>query len=199
MILYNSMEQGIIMLAGLPGTGKSTVGNLLKKKIKGYDLHSLFEVRQYLGHKKHRPKQDPKAFEELYRRTKSSLKNNRGVIIDNTYTMTIVRKPVYDISKSYDVPVLILECVCSEKVSKRRMKLRSKNTGLFVEPRNPKVYDKLAYRWEPLIDDLPQFSCVRINYIKYDSENRTIEKIVVWNEVTKMVHMITQLLTSERA
>ena len=57
------MANSIIMLAGLPGTGKSTIAERLEDRL-DYDLHSLLGVRRDFGHKRYRPKQNRNVFQE---------------------------------------------------------------------------------------------------------------------------------------
>ncbi len=183
------MANLIIMLAGLPGTGKSTTTKRLEDRL-GYDLHSLLGIRRDFGHKRYRPEQNPNVFEELYRRTKKSLQRGRGVILDNTYTTQEGRQLVYEISKDYGVDVFILECYCSEKEAKRRIKQRPISDGLVVEPRDPKVYGDLARRWQDIAQDLVKFRDYPISYVRYDTEKNTVEEVRVDERVKFVVNMI---------
>ncbi len=51
------MSKPLIIMAGLPGTGKSTVSETLED-ILDYDLYSLLDIKREFGHKKYRPKQN---------------------------------------------------------------------------------------------------------------------------------------------
>ena len=188
------MSNPIIMLAGLPGGGKSTVGAKLEERLKDYDLHSFLQVRRDLGHKRYRHKQNRNVFRELYRRTEESLKSGRGVILDNTYTTQGGRQPVYEIGKDYGVDVLVLECYCSEKEAKRRMRQRPASDGLVVEPRDPKAYDKLAQRWQDISTDLDIPANQHISYLRYNTKTNDVQEMHVRDAVRPLVDSIRQII-----
>ncbi len=188
-----NMTNSIIMLAGLPGTGKSTIASKLED-ILDYDMHSVFSVRRDLGHKRYNPSKSPLVYIELYRRVLYSLDNKKGVILDAVFAFQQGRKIVYDIALLYAIDVLIIECLCSEKEAKKRIISRPKNDGLFVEPRNPKTYDKIAKLWENLNDDISQFSNYPLSYIRYDTEKNLIERIKVNRKIKPIVDQIASTL-----
>ena len=168
------MSKSFIVMAGLPGTGKSTVSKKLEE-ILDYDLYSLLQLRREFGHKRYRPKQNHYVLTEMYRRAEESLDNNRGVILDSTYSTRNGRRFAYEIAWSHHVPLIVLECYCSEKASKQRMKQRPKNDGLVVEPKNPKAYDGLVQRKEAIIGDFNFFPSTDLNYLRFNSETNLVE------------------------
>src|SRR3989338_6055198 len=188
------MPNPIIMLAGLPSTGKSTVGVKLEERLKDYDLHSFLQVRRDLGHKRYRPKQNRNVFRELYRRTEESLKSGRGVILDNNYPSQPVRQRVYGIAANYGVEVLILGCYCSEQEAKRRMRDRPTSDGLVVEPRNTRVYDRLSAKWQDINNDLRLFPSAPISYVRYNSEANQFQEVQVRDSVRPLVDSIRQII-----
>ena len=190
------MSNPIIMLAGLPGTGKSTVGIKLEEKLNDYDLHSFLAVRRDLGHKRYRPRQNARVFRELYRRTEESLMSRRGVILDNTYTTQAARQRVYNIGANYGVEVLILECYCSEQEAKKRMRSRPVNDGLVVEPRNPHVYDKLSAKWQDIDVDLGIPTKQHVSYLKYNTETNDFQEIRVNPHVRLLAEKVKDAIKS---
>ena len=188
------MSHQIIMVAGLPGTGKSDVCEKLEERLTGYDLYSLLGVRRDLGHKRYRPSQREVVFHVFYSRTRWSLQNRRGVILDNPYASRSQRKLAYDISSDYGVDVLIIECYCSEKLAKKRMRSRLKKGDLISEPRNPKPYYKLAKRWQDIKKDLQEFPRVPLSYIRYNTENNSLEEVRVSPSMQQLVGNIKQIL-----
>ena len=186
------MTNSIIMLAGLPGTGKSTIASKLEDML-GYDVHSASSVRRDLGHKRYSISKSPLVYIELYKRVLHSLDNNKGVILDSVFASRQGRKIIYDIALLYTMNLLIIECLCSEKVAKKRIISKPKNDGLFVDSRSPKIYDKIANVWENLNDDLQLYN-YPLSYIKYDTEKNLIERIKVKNKIKPILNQIASSL-----
>lgn len=71
----------LIILCGLPGSGKSTYAEKLKEK--GYIVHSSDKIREELGNVNDQSKND-EVFNTLHRRIKDDLKNGKNVCYDAT-------------------------------------------------------------------------------------------------------------------
>ena len=188
------MSSHIIMVTGLPGTGKTTVAEKLEDELE-YDLHTVLGIRREFGHKIYRSREDTRVFSELYERVRASLQKGNGVIVDTANKKQSGRKDIYDIALDYDSDVVILECYCSEKAAKKRIRSRPKSNGLLVEPRNPRVYKKLAMRWEDIQHDLEDFQDYPLNYIRYNSEISCVEEVQVSPDMRPLVHTIKQILS----
>ena len=185
------MLHSLIIMAGLPGTGKSTLAEKLRK-ITRYDLYSLLATRREFGQKRYNPKRTSEVLIAMYERTEDSLQDCKGVILDLTYTTREGRRFPYVIAENHQVPATIIECHCSEKLSKKRMRKRPKNDGLVVEPRNPKAYDKLAQRWEEINADIEVFQSVSLTYLKYNSETNQVERVHMHQGVKELTERIIQ-------
>lgn len=183
----------IIMMAGLPGTGKSTVAKKLENML-NYHHISFLEVRRNLGYKRYNHKKNIRAFEEFNSRAMNSVINNNGVILDLNYLTLNSRKGWYEIAIEDKIPLIVLECYCSEETAKKRMKERPKNDGLVVESRNPKVYDTHKNKWEDIENDFFLYKSPMLNYIKYDSKANKLESIVVNLNVSFVVSAIYGIL-----
>ena len=189
------MSNPIIMLAGLPGTGKSTIAKRLEDRL-DYDLHSLLKVKRYFGHKRYRPKQNRAVLQELYERTEQSIQRGKGVILDSNYSTQVGRQTVYEIVKNYGVDVLVMECYNSEREAKRRMRQRPTSDGLVVEPRDTKAYDKIAQRWQDINQDFQLFQSVPISYVRYNSETNYLQEMQVNPKVRQLVDRIKEIIKS---
>src|SRR3989338_1150304 len=133
----------VIMLSGLPGTGKTTAAEKLEEKL-GYDLHSLLGARRELGLKVYSAKSRGPAVELIRTHTEESLRSGRSVIADSTFNTQQSRQSFYQLASEYSVNTILLECVCSEQAAKRRIRGRPANQGVIAEPRNPAAYDGVA-------------------------------------------------------
>lgn len=187
------MTNPIVMLAGLPGTGKSTIAKKLEDRL-GFDLHSVIGIRRDFGHRRYRATDNGKVIPELHRRTNVSVSEGRGVIVDNTNVTQGVRQLFYELGKHYEVDILVLECYCSEDVAKRRMRLRPASDGLVVEPRNTRPYDRLAKKWQDISPDLEKFAGYPLSYVRYNTVNNTVEEVRVNERITPLVKIVKSVL-----
>ena len=71
----------IVMMVGLPGSGKSTYADKLKEK--GYVIHSSDNIREEFGDINDQSKNND-VFVTLHRRIKTDLKDSKNVVFDAT-------------------------------------------------------------------------------------------------------------------
>lgn len=169
------MQNILIMLSGMPGTGKSTAAKKLVMFL-GFPLVSLLQIRQDRGYRKYDRRRTRSDMEELYQSTFAKLMMREIVVVDSVFLSRETRETYYTLARETNTQVLIIECVCAEKTAKRRMRLRPKNDGTIMEPRDPRVYDKLLKRKvDIVVEELPS----HVSYIRYDTEQNEIEDIRV--------------------
>jgi len=188
------MKKYLIMLAGLPCTGKSTVRCKLMQNLKNYDFHENTQVRKDFGYKKFDPRKDYLVLKEINRRMEESLIKDRGVILDSIHRFNERRKELYEIAQRLGKNVLILECVCSEKEIKKRMKKRPKHKGIVGDVRDIKVYFRFAGEWQNIEEDLKQSNTEHLSYIKYDSEKNIFKLIKINSEINDFVDEIKNII-----
>jgi len=151
------MQNILIMLSGLPGTGKSTAAEKLAQLL-DFSLVSLLKIRQEFGYKKYDHRRNSTDLEEMYQRTFAALVKRKNVIVDSVFILRETREIFFELALEMNAQVLILECDCPVKTAKKRMRGRPKNKGLIQEARNPEVYDRLRDRKENIIaEELPLF------------------------------------------
>jgi hypothetical protein len=179
----------IVMMAGLPGTGKTTTARDLATAL-GYDLHRMLDVTQDLGHKRFRLRSLWKAYVELFRRAECSLEAGTSIILDDTFHnrffsnlpvpksvgSSFGRQRVYDMAAtSPDVWITIVECVCSAPMARRRIRERPRVLGKVGDPRDPRVHDRYCVLWENIESDFLQARPLRTSLVLNDTENHRIE------------------------
>lgn len=182
------------MMAGLPCTGKTTIRKKLMKKLEGYDFHDNTQVRKEFGYKKFDPRRDHFVLKEVDRRTELSFKNNKGVILDSIHRFNHRRKELYEIADKLGVKILIIECICSAKESKKRLRNRPKTEGIVGDVRDTKIYDRLSKEWEDIKKDLGEDYAKHVSYTKFDSEKNNFERIKVDPELINIVEKIEKII-----
>ena len=188
------MSNDIILITGLPHTGKSTLAKKLEERL-SYDLHSTTLIRRKLGYKRYNEKQDPIVLRKVYERIEDSIENGKGVVIEGAlFVVASVRQEVYTIASRHGIDVLLIECYCSEVMSKRGMRARPMKDDLVSDPRRPEVYDKVAAAWQDINGDFSMFP--PLSYIRYNYEIKYVEEVRVNSNVKQLVDRIKEIIKS---
>ena len=77
------MDPKLILITGAPGTGKSTLASLLEAELEGTVLHSLYQVRRDLGHRRYLAGRNAEVVDKLLERTCASLDQKQSVLVDS--------------------------------------------------------------------------------------------------------------------
>jgi predicted kinase len=140
-------EAKIILVCGLPSTGKSTVAKAIAKKMKDAVVLRTDEIRKKLIQK---PKytEDEKKFVYgiIFMLTESLLKNGVTCIIDGTFYKKSFIKELKNIASENRAKLSIIECVLDEKILEKRIKKRKKG----LSDADFEVYKKIKKQWEPI-------------------------------------------------
>lgn len=81
----------MIMLIGIPGSGKSYLANMLSEFL-GAVIHSADDLREELYGNVNDVSKNTELFDELHRRIRKDVKNGQSVIVDATNIYNIHRK-----------------------------------------------------------------------------------------------------------
>lgn len=118
----------LIMLSGVPGSGKSSYSEVLKEKENAIVLSSDEIYVELTGDTEHTRSNGPKEFEELYKRVRENLKKNQNVIIDATNISSKKRKGRLEQFKDAKVKELHQFIVPFEETVERDLK-RNRTVG----------------------------------------------------------------------
>lgn len=143
----------LILMAGLPGTGKSTLARQLAQNINAVVLskdtvrHALFppELVEYST------AQDDFVIDVLLRTAEYLWRRDAGkiTILDGrTFCRASQRKHVIDFAEAHHQPWRIIECVCGDEVAKSR--LAAPDPDHPAQNRTPELYDEVKRRWEEI-------------------------------------------------
>jgi predicted kinase len=160
----------LIILAGLPGTGKSTLAHALAEHIDGRVLDKDIVRHEMFGPDRitFTTEQDDLVIDTMLHTTREclSVKPSANVLIDGrVFSRNFQLRKVTDFAVTIPTAWIVIECVCSEGSAKRRL---AADVGMHIAAnRTPELYDSVRARFEPVpepkivIDtDLPVAACV---------------------------------------
>ncbi len=146
----------LILMAGLPGTGKSTVASQLASRISAVILskdvvrHAIFppELIEYST------AQDDFVIDLLLQASSYLWNKHPGqvIILDGrTFSRASQRQHVLDFAERARQPWRIIECTCPDDIAKAR--LSRPDPCHPAGNRTPALYDEVKSRWEPITQD----------------------------------------------
>jgi len=151
----------IVMMAGLPGTGKSTLAHLLDQRTSGAVIDkdvvraALF-APQHIEHS--RLQND--FCQEIMLQTAGYLLAKRSstyIFLDGrTFSRQYQRQRVIEFCSEVETRWAILECVCGEKTALGRLQRAATEHTHPAMNRTPELYRHLRETWEPI--DLPKLT-----------------------------------------
>lgn len=139
------MSNVLVMVTGLPGTGKTTFAKHLADNIDGVHLNSDM-VRSQMGKRgKYDIASKAAVYHELQSRAEENLQQGKHLIVDATLYKNILREPFIKLAKQNETPVFWIELKANEKVIKERVGKKRKYSEADFE-----VYLKIKAVYEPL-------------------------------------------------
>jgi aminoglycoside phosphotransferase family enzyme/predicted kinase len=130
------MQPTLVIMAGLVGSGKSTVARVLGERIGAKVLRSdvirktlagiPLEERRYEGYEGGIYTEDftRRTYEELHREGSEPLRSGRPVILDASYKRRSERERASSIAREHGTRFFIVECVCDDETAKSRLTRR---------------------------------------------------------------------------
>lgn len=142
----------IILMAGLPGTGKSTIAKELALRLSGTVLnkdkirHAIFDAREI----EYSTRQDDFCMEIMLQAAGYILKKDlsRCIFLDGrTFSRRYQLDRAIDFADRLNLPWRILECTCSDQTAKKRLEQETEHPA---GNRNFLLYQAVKQRFEPI-------------------------------------------------
>lgn len=142
----------LIIICGLPGVGKSTVGKMLREKLKNVliesdQLKSTKKILEELKKRNFLEKEIKKSvYNTLFRNGVRRLAQGGSVILNATFFKKVYRDQAEKLAKKFGVKFYIIEVKCPEEITLKRIDKRHKNGESEV---TAKVYYIIKSQFEP--------------------------------------------------
>lgn len=141
----------LIVIFGLPGTGKTTFATLLSNQL-GITHFNTDIIRSLLG-KSQQYDEENKAFiyDGMLNRTRLEFEKGKSVIVDATFYKEELRKRFKDLAQEYDVSVKWIEVCAGEDVVKKRVSTKRRYSEADYA-----VYQMIKSQFEPMQEEYIQ-------------------------------------------
>ena len=139
------VSQSLVVVFGLPGTGKTTVARALSRALGWLHLNTDV-IRTELG-KRQQYDEETKAgiYRQMLHRTERELNSNKGVVLDGTFYKEALREPFSQLASKCGISLKWIEVGAAREVVRNRVgKERPYSEADF------QVYKKIQNEFEPL-------------------------------------------------
>jgi len=138
----------LVLIAGLPGTGKTTVAKAFAKQCGAVHLNSD-TLRLELGLMGHySPEDKEKVYASLLERARTALLAGKQVVVDSTFFSEKIRAPFQALATSCGVPLRWIEVKAAERTLRQRLSHPRPDSEADFS-----VYEKIRDQFEPLPED----------------------------------------------
>ncbi len=152
----------VVIVFGLPGSGKSYFASRLARKINA-DYINSDKVRLEVADKKtYSLKEKLAVYNEMLIQMSKVLKQNKNVVLDATFYKNNIRNKFIEEAESKDNSYFI-EVTADDSEIKERLKRKRTNSDADFE-----VYKKIKTQWEPLKE----------HHLVLHSTNQNIEEML---------------------
>lgn len=115
------MNIALIIVCGLPGSGKSFFAQQLSKKIQAeYYNSDLVRKELFPEHRTYSEKEKQEVYDTMIARTNKALQENHPVIVDATFYKNELRLPFYALAQTKNIPLYIFHITAAEDLIKER-------------------------------------------------------------------------------
>lgn len=138
----------LILIAGLPGTGKTTIARAFANLTGATHLNSD-TIRRELGLMgQYRPEDKEKVYNTLLLQTREALLRKETVVVDSTFYKEMIREPFRVLAADCGVPLRWVEIQASEQALRQRLSQPRPDSEADFQ-----VYQNIRNQFEPLSED----------------------------------------------
>jgi hypothetical protein len=138
----------LILVCGLPGTGKTTVAEAIAAKTKAYVLSTDVIRKEIIDKPEYSEKEKELVYNLIFGMAQQMLGSSKSVLVDGTFYRKDLRDNVREIADAMKSEFIVVEVVCDESVIRKRLDRRCKTCC--TSDADFSVYQKLKKSFEPI-------------------------------------------------
>jgi predicted kinase len=150
----------LIIICGLPGSGKSSLARKLRTRLPAAYLNSDIVRKQIFRKPKYTEEEKKMVYDEIVNQAEKLLLRKRKVIVDATFYTKKYRQLMVRTARDAGSPHCIILCSLPEEVAKARLEMREKS-GRAVSDANYEIYLRVREKFEPISGDYLEVDCSR--------------------------------------
>jgi predicted kinase len=154
----------LIMVAGLPGSGKSFFAKRFAEEL-GAEYISSDALRNEMGLRgKYLPENKTHVYMEMTKRAKELIEKNKSVVLDATFFQKRFREFIYSVAAVSRAPLHLILVQADENIIQQRLSVPRKDSEA-----DHSVYLKIKDQFEP----------IERSFLLLESNNENIEEILI--------------------
>ena len=139
----------LLVLCGLPATGKSFLARHLAKRLNAVHLNTDIVRREMVKEPIYSEEEKKRVYNEMIEKARKLLSEGMDVVLDGTFYRKGLRDVAEEMAGSAEQKCFLVECKCDEKTVKQRMG-RRKLKKSESDADEFKVYKILEAQFEPI-------------------------------------------------
>lgn len=139
----------LILVCGLPATGKSTIAYRLARRLNAVLLRTDVVRKELLPVPRYTYEEKELVYNTTLLIARYLLRSGLRVVIDGTFYKRVVRVRAYRLAEETGKRLVIVECVCPDEVIRTRMRNRALREDIPTDA-DYQVYLKIKEEFEPI-------------------------------------------------
>ncbi|MEZ4708482.1 MAG: AAA family ATPase [Caldilineaceae bacterium] len=157
----------LIAICGLPGSGKSSIAQVVAQRLSAVHLNSDRIRRELFVTRTYSAEESQIVYQTLFQRAAAALTTGRDAVLDATFIKAAHRQPIFELARATGARLHLVYVTCTPAVTEARLAARAGD----VSEADVEVYRLLATQFEPIIEphihidnsaDLPKFQWMQI-------------------------------------
>ncbi len=134
----------VIIVFGLPGSGKSYFASRLATTISAGYLNSDVERKKLLAQRTYSEKEKSSIYVHMASIMVQTIQQGKSIVIDATFYKQRLRDLFYE--KAGETPLIFIEVFANDELTRQRLSMKRADSDA-----NYVVYKKIRSQWEPML------------------------------------------------
>ena len=173
------LSKPILIFCGMMGTGKTTFSKYLLPILPDYERFNTDDVRRILGKTKFDRKDTPIVNDYMYSKSSRLIQEGKGVLFDSAYKTKIARENIYQIGREFNIPVIVIEFICSPETAITRIENRESKDYLHKPTNKAQDYSDYVKLFENPEEDLDYPENDHVSLIRMNTDDNMLEVIKI--------------------